>query len=547
VQDPLDPLSHSRSTMRWLLAISAVALLVRLIAIDQPFVDVWSWRQSLLAMISENFYRQGFNIFYPQVSMAGQAPGYTGMEFPLVAYLAALLYPVLGVHDWIGRLISVAFFLAAIPCFYSLVRRIANERSALFAVALFSLAPLSVFASRAFMPDMASLALSILAVFLFARWLDHPERGRVLVAATAVTALAFLVKLTAMIVGVPLLYLGWRRYGLRLLRRPELWGFALGATVPSVVWWLHEHWVSTHHFPYELWGFQHGLKSVVFERWLDRLVSTFTAGVTPVVSMAMAWGFFLRRRGEFRHLFHWWLAGVFLFWILSGRAFAMHTWYGLPVVPPAAALAGELCDRGMAVLERRSVARAFRLSLAAAGFALFALLAFHYVRPHYYPWAIPYREAGLELRSLEAGDALVVFAMAGDPTGPYYSGLRACNFYVTRDARTDIRVIEGLRREGVRYVVFTEDQFWWLTDRPELTAYLDSVYRRVADRPRYVIYDVDPAQATRPRASAAGTDVLVAAAGEQCGCTEFGYECVPVEGTRIRKDLRRPPLAIPPR
>ena len=38
-----------------------------------------------------------------------------GTEFQLVALLAALLYRLFGVHEWIGRAVSIAFFAASLP------------------------------------------------------------------------------------------------------------------------------------------------------------------------------------------------------------------------------------------------------------------------------------------------------------------------------------------------------------------------------------------------------------------------------------------------
>ena len=48
-----------------LCAILACGLGIRLIAIAQPYIDAWSWRQADVAMIAENFYRHGFALFYP--------------------------------------------------------------------------------------------------------------------------------------------------------------------------------------------------------------------------------------------------------------------------------------------------------------------------------------------------------------------------------------------------------------------------------------------------------------------------------------------------
>ena len=72
-----------------LLLLLSFGVLFRLINISQPFIDTWSWRQALVAMISENFYQHGFNILYPQMNYVGTSPGYVGTEFPLVPFLAS--------------------------------------------------------------------------------------------------------------------------------------------------------------------------------------------------------------------------------------------------------------------------------------------------------------------------------------------------------------------------------------------------------------------------------------------------------------------------
>src|SRR5262245_55719834 len=117
-----------------LVALILGAVLIRLINIAQPFIDHWSWRQSDNAMIADNFYRHGFNFFYPQMSYTGNTPGYVGSEFPLITFIAALLYIPFGVHEWIGRLLSVLFFVASVPFLYLLVKKVSNQRSAFFAV-----------------------------------------------------------------------------------------------------------------------------------------------------------------------------------------------------------------------------------------------------------------------------------------------------------------------------------------------------------------------------------------------------------------------------
>lgn len=68
--------------------------------------------------------------------------------------------------------------------------------------------PTSSFAGRAFMPDMASLSLSIIALYLFARWLERAPAATLFVAMSLATSLAILVKPPAVLISVPLLAMG---------------------------------------------------------------------------------------------------------------------------------------------------------------------------------------------------------------------------------------------------------------------------------------------------------------------------------------------------
>src|SRR5437762_11913111 len=78
---------------------SALAVAVRLIGINQPSIDNWSWRQSDVAAIARNYFQGGFHFARPQIDWAGDQPGYVGTEFPVLPFLAAICYKIVGVHE----------------------------------------------------------------------------------------------------------------------------------------------------------------------------------------------------------------------------------------------------------------------------------------------------------------------------------------------------------------------------------------------------------------------------------------------------------------
>src|SRR5713101_5175090 len=146
---------------------------VRLIGVNQPFLDLQAWRQAETAAVARNYYEEGLDFFYPRVDWRGDTPGYVEMEFPLYQFLVACLYRVVGApREWIGHAVSAVFSVATIPLLYALARKFYGMDAARLAAFMFAAAPLNVFFGRAFMPDAAMLFFSVGAIYFFARWAE---------------------------------------------------------------------------------------------------------------------------------------------------------------------------------------------------------------------------------------------------------------------------------------------------------------------------------------------------------------------------------------
>src|SRR5213078_3922722 len=173
---------------KWfLVSIVVAAFVVRLIGIDQPFIDPWSWRQSDVAAIARNYLENGFHFTRPQIDWAGNERGYVGTEFPVLPFVAAIFYKSAGVQEWIGRIQGVLFFVLALPFFFGLLRRIFGEVIALWATFFYAFAPLSIVASRAFMPDVPSLSLAIIGMYFFLDWVERNDRRSLMVSALLIS------------------------------------------------------------------------------------------------------------------------------------------------------------------------------------------------------------------------------------------------------------------------------------------------------------------------------------------------------------------------
>src|SRR5207248_4019345 len=187
-------------------AICVLAIAARLILINQPYVDHWSWRQSDVAAIARNFLQNRFHFAYPQIDWAGNAPGYVGTEFPILPFIAALCYKFAGVHEWTGRIQAVILFVLSLPFFFLLVREIFGSTAAVWASFFYCFTPLNLFAGRSFMPDVPSLSFAIVGLYFFLRWVEHGESSSFIAAAIAIS-LSFLIKITSIVIALPILYL----------------------------------------------------------------------------------------------------------------------------------------------------------------------------------------------------------------------------------------------------------------------------------------------------------------------------------------------------
>ncbi len=456
------------------ITLSIFAVAARLVLIDQPYIDGWSWRQSDVAAIARNFEKNGFHFAYPQIDWAGDAPGFVGTEFPILPFLAALCYKVAGVHEWIGRGQAVIFFALSLPFFFLLVREIFGGMAATWATFFYSFAPLNIFAGRSFMPDVPSLSLALIGLYFLLRWIDNGQPASFVWAAFAIS-LALLIKLPTAIIGAPLLFLVWQKWRWNFLRQRVLWLFAAITILPSLAWYWHAHQIAERYYPHHFFG-AGGFRIEDFAWYWKIARLTATSSLTPILSIIAVIGLFVAPRGKQAYFFHWWLAAMILFIIIVGYG-NRHPWYQLPLVPIAAAFAGAACAF---VGSKISASRVAVITLSILVASSFSVLAHGYVRPLYHPSGAELRAAGLELRKITSPDALIIAADDGDPTVFYYAERQGWHFLEKdgiyngnpSDNQQLIVDLDRLRGRGATHLVFTANTVWWLDYYPEFAQHL---------------------------------------------------------------------------
>ena len=495
---------------RLAIMMSILAVAIRLICINQPYIDNWSWRQSDVAAIARNYFQGGFHFTRPQIDWAGDQPGYVGTEFPILPFVAAICYKMFAVHEWVGRVQALILFAVSLPFFFLLVRKIFGETAAMWALLFYCFAPLGIMASRCFMPDIPSLDLSIIGLYFFQRWIDESEvaTGRVrpiggldsrtrstsfLIAAIAIS-LSILIKLPSVLIGAPVACLAFQRFKFSAFQHLDLWIFAAIALLPSALWYGHAYQIASQFYPHHFFGA--GGVQVMSAAWYVKIVKEIvTSSLTPFVFVLGGIGALMTGLTPRARMFQWWFAAMILFIVIVGYG-NRHQWYQLPLIPIAAAFAGAACTFVGTKISSRTMSIALSILLTIS----FSFSAFVYARGFYQPSAAPLRDSGLKLKTATPTSALVVAADNGDPTILYYAERKGWHFLEKngiydgepRDSAQAIVDLEELRKHGASYLVFTSNTSWWLDYYAQFGQHVEATSTLVDATSEFKIYQLNP-------------------------------------------------------
>lgn len=341
------------------LLIVLLAIAFRLYRLDVPFVEGHSWRQVTNADITRHFALGTMNPFVPRVSWGG-LNGVVGMEFPLLHYLTAIAWRIVGEGHLSARLIAMAFSIASVILMFILGRRLFGTAAGRGAAFLFAVSPSLVFFGRAFMSDTPMVTFMIAAVIAWDWYFEQPHPSRAVIAST-LTALAALVKLPAIVVlapigGLALSWLGWNAF-----RNRALWAgcAAAGALIAAWYWYADRIFLETGltqavfrpsgTYPpaiapntlfYTTFHFATAERLLSSEFWLgmlDRfwgLHLTAPGAVGTLVGLCLAW-----RAGRALPVLLW-VLGTFALVVVSAEGQWNHEFHQLPMMPALALLFG---------------------------------------------------------------------------------------------------------------------------------------------------------------------------------------------------------------
>lgn len=353
--------------------IVTIGLILHFGAVWRPidYTTTSPWRESDLGMIARNFWRGDMNILYPQIDWRNDGPGYVESELPALPWLMALSYRLFGYHEEFGRVLAMLVSLATLWAFYRLAHKLLPPFQAKLALLFFCLNPLLIDLATNIQPDPMMLLFVILCTGRMLAWL---ERGRTAdLALTALLgALAILMKMPALYLGLVFAPLCFEKFGLKVFRNPKIYLLALGMLLPPLFWYAHAHrfWLlygnslglsnETHWIGRDLLAKPRLLAHLVWNLGKMELKDNlgFFGVVLAAVGCVKAWW-----RGP-RVIFYWLLASI-VFYLVALRTTGDNWayYYHCLSVPPLCLLMGLACSPFTLLRLRRRLAGETQLQI----------------------------------------------------------------------------------------------------------------------------------------------------------------------------------------
>jgi hypothetical protein len=463
--------------------------LTRLINIKQPILEVAMWRQCETASIARNFYYNGMNIFYPQVLWGGTTEGYIGQtEFHLYPFLVAILYKLFGVHESLGRLVSILAFCGGAFFLYKLARKYVDKTSGLIVLLFYTFNPYIFFYSRSFQPESTMLFLSITMLYFFSEWIDKEGWWRFALMTLCAT-LAFLVKIPTICLGLPLLYLCLKKYKSNFIIQWKLWLFTILSLIPVFLWYRHSYYLgsingltwstlklssySIYIDPYFYWR--------VFFTEIFQKDLIYVGGTFFVLGLI-----FTLKKKEFRFI-QYWLLAIILFFFIGAKLTMHHTYYTIPIIAPASILIGYAMSNSIKLINTYKITgikRVVLLLLFIFMVVSLPVISYHKITGRYKTKRLekdyPIYNVGKIVDEVIPKNDLIIGCLWGGPEILYYSNRRGW-FMVAHGCSTE--AIETLRKKGANYFVTTAQE----EIDSNVLDYLKNEYETVRSTGEYLI------------------------------------------------------------
>lgn len=337
-----------------LIIILILGFAFRLYRFNNPIADWHSWRQADTSSVSRNFVNFGFDLLHPKFDDLSNVPsgldnpnGYRFVEFPIYNVFQAGLYKLVGfftLEEW-GRLVTIFSSILSAVFIYLIVKRHVSKTAAIFSSLFFSFLPYNIYFGRTLLPE-SSMVMAILGgIYFFNLWIDENSKSSFknyifLFISILFTASALLLKPYALFFTLPIIYLAYKRFGLSLFTKWQIWLFAALSVIPLIAWrlWMQQFPEGIPQSGWLLNGGNIRFKGAYFY-WLfaDRL-GRLILGYWGVVFLVL--GVIRKKTKEEGLFFLSFLFSSLLYLAVIARGNVQHDYYQVLIIPTLAIFMG---------------------------------------------------------------------------------------------------------------------------------------------------------------------------------------------------------------
>ena len=408
----------------------ALGSLLRLVQIWMPVLGVHSWRQADTAAMARHFSLAGTPIWLPQVDWGGASAGFVESEFPLYPFLVSRLYGLIGVHEWLGRGLSVLCSALTIWLMMRLGRRWFTPGAGWWAGLAFAIAPLGVYFGRAFQAEALLLLCAAGALESLSLWRERRLPWTLALSWVCFTSAGLIKVIPLLWLGLPLLMVQLSSnpqgqapplktlpgHVLRLLGRPGFWLY-IGTSLMAIAgWYWHAHQLGqTSGLSFGFWGSGADRSSLSLlldlNGWINLLLRVSLRLLALVGVPFLLIGLRASWRSDGGQITISGLVGVLLCTIATMRSSTIHEYYQLPLLLFSSPLIG----LGWQTWRQRRPRWQPRLLLSLALVVSLTVLSLDY-------WAVEHRQReawmplALTIRRDLPSDARIVSVTSTDPT-----------------------------------------------------------------------------------------------------------------------------------
>ncbi|MDP2649249.1 MAG: hypothetical protein Q8P10_00235 [bacterium] len=344
-----------------LIIVFVLGFAFRLYRFDGPVADWHSWRQSDTAAVSKIFNQKGINVLYPKYydisniqSGKDNPQGLRLVEFPIYNVVQTFFYQVfdyLNLEQW-GRIVSIFATLSSALFIFLLTKKYSNETAAFFASLFMLFLPFSIYFGRTILPDPSMAAAILAGIYFFDLWIENSAKLKVknlklqfkihsfFILSIFLTASAFLLKPYALFFTLPMIYLAYKRFGIKLVVNWQLWLFAIISLTPLIFW---RNWIGQYPegVPASDWLFNsNGIRfRPAFFRWIfyERITRSIL-GYLGVIFLAA--GVYKLKNAKNSGFFLSFIASSLLYLFVIATGNVQHDYYQILIIPTVSIICG---------------------------------------------------------------------------------------------------------------------------------------------------------------------------------------------------------------